>query len=395
MEYSEKQKKANLKILLYGIGRELDIVEKKIRKEHEIIGYMDSFAKIKRYRGRIFYELHSVDNLDFDYVIITLKNRKAAWEIQKMLTVQYGIPLEKIIPFYVYANREVWRIKMHSCELEKIQGLILGNSFALTGFLEDELNIPFINLSVSSQDLYYCYRVFCQCMEQYGKQLCSLKYIVIDLWNYMIFNVDTSRGGDLLGYLYSGGIHDEHNFSANKKYIDTLQNEMFKKHHIILKDQKQISMQKVFDNWDTEEFDKFSCKRWGHIQRDAKLQAAQVISVKITKKREDTFQENINVLERFMQVIRKNNADVKIIFTLIPQYTAVERGLEPFIQEWKEEFYRIVTDVCECYHAFFWDFKTCKEISENYMFYYDELHLNTVGARAMTEILNKKLSQID
>ena len=384
-----------MKILLYGIGKGLDDVEKKIRKEHEIIGYMDSFSHIERYRGRAFYELCSVNSLDFDYLVITLKDRKTAWEIQEMLAGQYGIPLEKIIPFYVYANRELWRIKMHNHELEKVQGLIFGNSFALAGFLEEELDIPFINLAVSSQDLYYCYRVFCQCMEQYGKRLCNLKYIVIDLWNYMEFNMDTSRGRDMSGYLYTGGIHDEHNFSSNKNYSGTLENVMFTEHHIILKDKKQNSMQGIFSNWDTEEFNEFYHDRWKHIPKDTKLRAAQVISVRITKRCEDILQENINVLESFMKAIRKNNADMKIIFTLIPQYTAIEKGLEPFVKGWKDEFYKIVTDICECYHALFWNFKTCKEISENHMFYYDELHLNMVGARAMSAILNEKLNQID
>ncbi len=364
-----------MKILLYGIGKDLDDVEKKIRKEHEIIGYMDSFSHIEKYLGRTFYELRSIDSLNFDYLVITLKDRKIAWEIQEMLSEQYEIPMEKIIPFYVYANRELWKIRMCSRELEKVRGLIFGNSFALAGFLEEELDIPFINLAVSSQDLYYCYRVFCQCMEQYGKQLCNLKYIVIDLWNYMEFNMDTSLGRDMLGYLYSGGIYDEHNFGSNKNYSGTLENMMFTEYHIVLKDKKQSSMQEIFSNWDTGEFNEFYQDRWKHIPNDTKLRAAQVVSVKITKKCEEIFQENINILERFMKIIRQNNVDMKIIFTLIPQYTTIEKGLEPFIDRWKDEFYKIVTEMCERYHALFWNFKTCKEISENHMFYYDELHL--------------------
>lgn len=149
-----------MKILLYGIGKDLEDVEKRIRQEHEIIGYMDSFAKIKKYRGKAFYDLSNIKNLYFDYVIITLKDRKIAWEIQEMLVGEYGILLERIIPFYVYANREVWSIKMNNHELENVQGLIFGNSLAAIGYLEEELDIPFINLAIPSQDLYYCYHVF-------------------------------------------------------------------------------------------------------------------------------------------------------------------------------------------------------------------------------------------
>lgn len=382
-----------MRILLYGIGKDLAAVEKKIRKEHEIIGYMDSFAHIKRYLGRTFYELGSVNSLDFDYLVITLKDRKVAWEIQKMLTGQYGISLEKIIPFYVYANRELWRIKMHSCEQEKVQGLILGNSLAATGFLEEELEVPFINLAVSSQDLYYCYHVFCHCIKRYGEQLCSLKYIVIDLYNYMEFNLDISRGKDLLGYLYAGGIYDEHNFRLNKNYSDTLENEMFKKYGVVLRGQKQNSMEEIFRNWDTE-FDVSSYKRWSHIPQNAMLRSEQIIGKSITEKFEDTFQENINILECFMKTIKEISTEIKIIFTLIPQYTMMEKVSEPFMYKWKDEFYRLITDICERYHAVFWDFKNCEEISRNHMFYYDEMHLNTVGARAMSAILNETLKKM-
>ena len=72
----------------------------------------------------------------------------------------------------------------------------------------------------------------------------------------------------------------------------------------------------------------------------------------------------------------------------------MEKVSAPFMHRWKDEFYRVITDICEGNHAIFWDFKNYKEISENHMFYYDEMHLNTVGARAMSAILNDKLHQI-
>lgn len=382
-----------MRILLYGIGKDLNDIEKKIKREHEIIGYIDSFAKIKKYRGKEFYELCDVGNLDFDYLIITLKDRKIAWEIQEMLTEQYGVSLDKIIPFYVYANRELWNIKMSRYELEKIQGLIFGNSLAATGFLEEDLDIPFINLAVSSQDLYYSYRVFSQCIKEYGERFCNLKYIVIDLYNYMEFNLDTSLGNDLLGYLYTGGIYDKHNFRDNKNYRDKLENEMFRKYNVILKDHKQNFMREIFSNWDTE-FDQSSYNRWNHIPKNAMLRAEQIIGRSIIKRFEDTFRENVHLLECFMRDIKKFKGDIKVIFTLIPQYIMMEKASEPFMEKWKNEFYYIITDICERHHSLFWNFKTCKEISENYMFYYDEMHLNTVGARAMSAILNEKLNQI-
>lgn len=209
----------------------------------------------------------------------------------------------------------------------------------------------------------------------------------------MEFNLDISRGKDILGYVYAGGIHDEHNFKLNPNYSNTLENEMFAERYIILKDQKQNFMQEIFDNWDAE-FNGPSYSRWDHIPQNALLRSEQIIGKSIIKRFDDTFQENINILECFMKTIKKINADIKVIFTLIPQYVKMEKVSEPFMLKWKNEFYEIIVDICERYHALFWDFKNCKEISENYMFYYDEMHLNTIGARAMSAILNEKLNQI-
>ena len=54
MGYGEKLREDNMKILLYGIGKDLADIEEKIKQEHEIIGYMDSFAKINKYREEFF-----------------------------------------------------------------------------------------------------------------------------------------------------------------------------------------------------------------------------------------------------------------------------------------------------------------------------------------------------
>lgn len=382
-----------MKILLYGIGRELENIERRVKKEHEIIGYTDSFAKIERYMGGVFFELKNIQKLEFDYLVITIYNREIAWKVRNMLIKDYNIPEEKIIPFWVCAKRELWDIKLGTYVSNDIKGLIFGNSHAQRGFLEKALFVPFINLAVSSQDLYYAYCVFCRSMKKYGGKLKNLEYIVIDLYDYNEFNIDSSLSSYLLNYINYGGICDEHNFKDNKNFHRTLEEEMLENHKIIINGAKQKAMMEVFGNWDADVVH-WPENRWDHIEKDSLLPAAPITGGVAREEYQSTVQENLNIMECFMREIRERYPNIRIVFTLIPRYITMEKVSEPFMNEWKKEFYRIITDICGRYHAHFWDYKSRREISENYMFYSDPEHLNTVGAGAMTEILNEDLKRI-
>ena len=382
-----------MKILLYGIGKELVNVESRIKEQHEIIGYMDSYAKIKIYREKPFFELKSIKNISFDYLVITVSDRRAAWNIQEMLINNYNVSHEKIVPFWVYVKRELWKIKMKKYDLGNIKGLIFGNSHAICGYLEKELFLPFINLAVTSQDLYYSYRVFHTCMEEYGTALKNLEYVVVDLYDYIEFNIDLSLTSNCLDYIYNGGIQDEHNFKNNKNFCDSMEMELFKRYGIKIKEEKNRIMIDVFDDVDAE-FDYVPDNRWKHIEQDVPLPANQILGSSITKRFEKTIEENLNIIEEFIKEIKSKNPRMKIVFTLIPKYISIEKAAESVMHVWKKEFYQIVTDLCDRYGIYFFDYKNCKCISQNHMFYYDIGHLNTVGARAMTAILNEDLKQL-
>ena len=65
-----------MKIIIFGIGQGLELVEKKIKVQHHIIGYTDSYSKIKIFQGKPFYQLNEILKLNYDYIIITIKNGK-------------------------------------------------------------------------------------------------------------------------------------------------------------------------------------------------------------------------------------------------------------------------------------------------------------------------------
>ena len=88
-----------MKLLLYGLGWGVKEVEKRIKKEHIITGYTDSYANIKSFHGVSFYKLSDINKAEFDYIIITLRNCKISWDIYCMLSNDLNISPDKIIPF--------------------------------------------------------------------------------------------------------------------------------------------------------------------------------------------------------------------------------------------------------------------------------------------------------
>lgn len=74
-----------MKILIYGLGKEALLVKKSLRKEHTVIGFTDSFAKLKNYAGIPFYDRKSLDKVNFDYIVLALSNRKDSESIKSEL----------------------------------------------------------------------------------------------------------------------------------------------------------------------------------------------------------------------------------------------------------------------------------------------------------------------
>ena len=50
---------------------------------------------------------------------------------------------------------------------------------------------------------------------------------------------------------------------------------------------------------------------------------------------------------------------------------------------------------CDQYNLYFFNYKYKKEISENHIFYADIQHMNTIGGKALSAILDEDLKKLD
>lgn len=153
------------------------------------------------------------------------------------------------------------------------------------------------------------------------------------------------------------------------------------------------NMYKLFDDINIG-YDQCDEGRWK--QRGTSIDPKLVNGGCILNIHEDTIKENVELLELFINEIQQFNKNIKILFTLLPKSIAIEsiRDLLPQWSRVKEGFYNIVNNLCMKYSVVFWDYQKRVEISENPTFFADDEHLNTVGARAFTAILNEDLKRL-
>ncbi len=387
-------------VLLYGLGRMTEKIEKIIRKEHRIIGYSDSYSKINLYKGKKFFLPEEIKNVGYDFIIITTGERKTAWQIQQELVNNYDIEKEKIIPFAVYAKSEI--VENTMTELKDIDGIILGNSHAFYSILPKYLNGKFISLACPSQDIYHNYMAF----QRYVSKECSgggnnLKYIIFDLYDYNFFNSDVSLTKGLLSYMCWGGVIDKRNFDLNTHYAMEFEKELFNAHYMLAKltEKDKQSMDMMFGTYENPILADMNYQmqnRWNYIKPDEPLQSDKFVADVVTKKFKSTILENIKILDKFIRAVKKINSNCKIIFTLIPRYITMEKVMSVTMKEWKQDFETILNDFQEKYEdVHFFNYKNRIEISGNNHFYGDICHMNALGGRCFTTMLSGDISKFD
>lgn len=386
-----------MNVLIYGLGSATDFVVSRLRKEHNVLGYTDSYSHISVFNGKPFYMLKDITDKNWDYIIITIRTREMAWEIYQMLIGEYGIDAQKVIPYFVYANSEMFEIRMSENRERKIECLVFGNSHALFGILADYLPFSGVNLCCKGQDIYYNYIVWRRTIDKYSKILKKVQTIIIDLYDYNVFNVDISRGKNVLNFFSWGGCIDKHNFDLNDNYCEAFEEAVFREKYIIVNKEKiKKDMGILFGHRGLYEDTKNENHRWSCIKRDEGLEPVLEImeSKNIFVRHEDTIMENIHYLESFIKEVKSYNKNIKIVFTLIPRFQSMEVAMEPRMELWKREFFDIVDMFKKKYQVSFFNYKECEEIYSNHRFYYDVCHLNTQGGRCLTSMLARDLENL-
>lgn len=90
-----------MKCILYGTGSGRLRVEDSLKKQHEIIGYSDSFSDYDQFENKPFYKPTELYKVKYDYIIICIGQKDVREEVIKNLK-RYNIDPDKVFDFYKF-----------------------------------------------------------------------------------------------------------------------------------------------------------------------------------------------------------------------------------------------------------------------------------------------------
>lgn len=307
-----------------------------------------------------------------------------------------------IIDFYLYYRLTIPLMKADrfmSIPGKEYEGMILGLSHSEIGLISELFEIPFCNLSVGSQDLYYNLKALEYCISKYPHKISKLKYLIVDLYDYTYFNFDTSMSRHFLNYISWGGISfDPHNFDKNSNFDMSFNDAL----NAVLASVYEGVTEEIMDWWDMlftnpHSYDNF--KFFGDYDtikaRTSKMTPEMIMDFDIhagiiEKRFPETISENIECLRQLLLAAKKLNPEIDIYCITIPRYKELQERLHSVHQKWKEEFCTIIKTLQEEIPFKYLDFNN-DPIAYSQDNYYDASHFNMFGAIKFTRIMNEKI----
>lgn len=396
-----------MKIIIYGLGREALFVKDMVKSENQIVGFTDSFAKIEDYGGYRFYGLNELERISFDYIVLALRGRNTSEKMKEKLVTDYHISRACIIDFFeMYAEQKVDKV-MTVCN-QKCDGLIFGISHAALGINPAYLKGIWRNLANGSEDIFYHYQVLKRCVNNYAAKIENMKYAIVELYDYTIFNYDVSLSNQILFYWSHGGImQDVHNYEKNKNYVNSPEVEMREHgYYSVVTDSLRAVRQALFDEtliWERLQ-DLYLNQEPVYLGfNDYPLETQFCSSIEKEPslpfnmhymgetRYPYTIQENTFYLEELIKLLFEINHNMKIYFLLMPRYSIMEKYHGVMLQSYKTEFEDIINRFETEYGITYVNMKNMRGISENPHFYRDTAHLNYYGGVAFSSVLNKAI----
>lgn len=337
----------------------------------------------------------------YDAIVVAIRDGKHARYLYELLACIMGDDESKIINFYAVYRAIVPTMTadrvMKNPLKQNYEGMILGISHANYGIIPRCLQVPFCNLAVPSQDLYYNLKTLEYCLLNYRSKITKLKYLVIDMFDYTYFNYDVSLSKTAVSYYYYYGGYtlDAHNFAKNKNFdysFEHMRTLLQEKKLEGITREKMILWESIFDNvHEKTQYHEFGNPvdlfERARIVKQEDLEEYQVCTSIVRNTYRETIKENIGYFYELLDLIYQINPDMKVFVILLPRYAKAEEMAVEAYAGWKRIFYDIIEECNKQYPFQFMDFKN-HEISRERACYYDVSHLNYYGAVKFTHLLN-------
>jgi hypothetical protein len=252
-----------------------------------------------------------------------------------------------------------------------LDGIILGLSPAEVGIIPERLSDGyFVNLAMSSQDIYYNYATLRYCNAHHTERLRRMSVLILDLMGYAYFNYDVSLTREIKNYLTFGGIEDPHNYPANKNYSLPWDELVRQARSVPLAPQNR-----------------------NRIVKDTDIDYFPFSNSLRTKRFDATIQENIAVFHALLKLARQINPSMRIVCLILPRFYKTHERLAGVYDFWRDEYMNIIRDAQKRYGFEFLDY-TDHGISTQRELFFDPVHLNAAGAAVFTDLLRSDLERL-
>lgn len=357
------------KVVLLGENTsDLDFYNK-FRNDINILGILKLDENNNLDKNFSFFKIKDLKLLNYDYIILT-----------DMELEDYKIKLKKLVDFGIEENK-IFMAKNLEIEFEiegfnyrisefiqknKIEGIITGLSYAEVGINTNFFNGEFINFALSSQDLYYDYKLL-EYFLKIEKVKNNIKYVILNL-AYYSFDFDLSRTLERNRvHRYYPIIKDTHNY----------------------KDEFRIKLLNKMYNlrWTNEDYAEINNLKKNIVMRNDKetIQKGKKCAIYHSKmKSEEIKKENLEIFETILKLLKQNNISPLILICPVSKYY-----YEHYDKKRIKEFYCNIDFYIQRDNIKIVDFFD-SELFDNSDFW-DDSHLNSKGAIKLTKLIEKEL----
>lgn len=383
-----------LNVVLLGGKKEIEFIEKRVKYPQLISSVHEWDEKLFQNVERDFFDSIDVLILAFEISVLASKVKKIIDEISVGRDII-------VIDFYSFR----WDIAplmkadllMGNPAIDHYDGIISGISHSEVGIIPERLDGgEFANLAVSSQDLYYNYKMLEYCLQKYPEKIGKIHTAVIDMYDYSYFNYDTSLTKQLSLYLGFGGYNkDEHNFERNHNYKGISYEEIV---NLVKQDQlKGITSDRlsvwemlfgdcIYDCFESSELMTRHLQYRTGVVSDSECEEFFLRSV-ADHCFEDTVRENTEILRKILALLASINPSIRIILVTIPRYEGAWHKEEAMRKNWKDRFESIVDGLAKEIPFEYYDLSR-HEIATHRAYFNDPAHFNCYGAMKFTDLLN-------
>lgn len=379
--------------------------EKGVRDVYRSVKYPQLIGTAYVYNKNFIFK-ESSDFFDgYEIIVLAFELESLTHKIKHLTEVYFGNKGVIILDYYKLRRMTtpsmVADAYMQTPNVSYYDGVIMGISHAEVGIIPERLkNGKFVNLAVSSQDIYYNYKNLEYCYYNYFNKLSRIHTVIFDMYDYSYFNYDVSITKRIIRYLSSGGFNrDKHNFDKNIDYPDYSYQQMIE---AVRNQLYEYEYKENIETWDMiftkdlgklygeDYFQSYDQRYRFEVVRDEEVNSWHI--GRYTKEVfDDTLKENRLYFEKIFELLYKINPNLEIYLTLLPRYAGVWDKEEEMRTLWKDYFFGELDRLKEKYSFCILDYSR-DDIARNKSYYYDCAHFNFLGAMKFTDMLNDAIS---